>query len=207
MGARRYSASSGRFLQYGVFYGALDNFGLSEDPLTQNRYALAGGNPINFIEIDGHSFTDWKNAHRRLVSAVRKGAEKAWDALGTGGRVAVRFVVGASTPKGRLLLIGAAASAGISLFFGGLAVVTWRMCTAAAKVLGGVEGALLIAHGCVFTSGTLAGGAQIFAAVSLYALYLVYKEGEKALDHPDESDTHGNQQQTSSGGGGSIKMM
>jgi len=54
MGARRYSASTGRFLQYDVFADALENLGLAEDPLTQNRYALAGGNPINFVEIDGH---------------------------------------------------------------------------------------------------------------------------------------------------------
>jgi len=24
------------------------------DPLTQNRYALAGGNPISYVEWDGH---------------------------------------------------------------------------------------------------------------------------------------------------------
>lgn len=27
---------------------------LGFDPLTQNRYSLAGGNPINFVEVDGH---------------------------------------------------------------------------------------------------------------------------------------------------------
>ncbi len=54
MGARRYSASTGRFLQYDLYSKALDNLGLSEDPLTQNRYALAGANPVNFVEIDGH---------------------------------------------------------------------------------------------------------------------------------------------------------
>jgi RHS repeat-associated protein len=55
MGARRYSASTGRFLQYDLFADALDNLGLSENPLSQNRYALAGGNPINFVEVDGHA--------------------------------------------------------------------------------------------------------------------------------------------------------
>jgi RHS repeat-associated protein len=54
MGARRYSASTGRFLQYDLYYNALDNLGLAEDPLTQNRYALAGANPVNFVEVDGH---------------------------------------------------------------------------------------------------------------------------------------------------------
>jgi RHS repeat-associated protein len=55
MGARRYSASTGRFLQVDQFHDALQNLELAADPLTQNRYALAGGNPVNFVEIDGHS--------------------------------------------------------------------------------------------------------------------------------------------------------
>lgn len=54
MGARRYSASTGRFLQYDTFYDAVRNLWLSENPLTHNRYALAGANPITFVEIDGH---------------------------------------------------------------------------------------------------------------------------------------------------------
>jgi RHS repeat-associated protein len=58
MGARRYSAATGRFLQYDLYSGALDNLGLSADPLTQNRYAFAAGNPISFIETDGHKFED-----------------------------------------------------------------------------------------------------------------------------------------------------
>jgi len=71
MGARRYSAQTGRFLQYDVYYDALDNLGLSEDPLTQNRYALAGGNPINFVEVDGHwpKFID--RAAKRVAGATR----------------------------------------------------------------------------------------------------------------------------------------
>jgi len=58
MGARRYSAESGRFLQYDLYYDSLDNLGLSEDPLSQNRYAFAGGNPVNFVEVDGHRVVD-----------------------------------------------------------------------------------------------------------------------------------------------------
>ncbi len=54
MGARRYSATSGRFLQVDLYTDALDNLGLSQDPLTQNRYALAAGNPVNYVELDGH---------------------------------------------------------------------------------------------------------------------------------------------------------
>jgi hypothetical protein len=58
MGARRYSASTGRFLQRDQYDGALDNLGLASDPLTGSRYALAAGNPVSFIETDGHKFED-----------------------------------------------------------------------------------------------------------------------------------------------------
>ena len=54
MGARRYGPDVGRFLQQDVYAGALSDLGLALDPLTQNRYSLAGGNPISFVEFDGH---------------------------------------------------------------------------------------------------------------------------------------------------------
>ena len=54
MGARRYSRSTNRFLQYDYYDGALANLGLSLHPLSNNRYALAGGNPVNYVEVDGH---------------------------------------------------------------------------------------------------------------------------------------------------------
>ncbi len=55
MGARRFSPDTGRFLQVDQYSGALKDMALSTDPLTQNRYALAGGNPISFVEVDGHN--------------------------------------------------------------------------------------------------------------------------------------------------------
>ena len=54
MGARRYGPDIGAFLQQDLYYGALADLGLALDPLTQNRYALAGGNPISYVELDGH---------------------------------------------------------------------------------------------------------------------------------------------------------
>lgn len=54
MGARRYGPDAARFLQPDVFNGALSDLALSSDPLTANRYGLAGGNPLSFIESDGH---------------------------------------------------------------------------------------------------------------------------------------------------------
>lgn len=54
MGARRFGPSTARFLQADKYDDALDDLDLGFDPLTQNRYSLAGGNPINFVEVDGH---------------------------------------------------------------------------------------------------------------------------------------------------------
>jgi RHS repeat-associated protein len=54
MGARRYGPDTTRFLQEDIFHHALGDLGLTLDPLSQNRYALAGGNPISYVEIDGH---------------------------------------------------------------------------------------------------------------------------------------------------------
>jgi RHS repeat-associated protein len=53
-GARRYSPSIQRFVQRDSFLGALDDLGLSSDPLNGNRYVLTGANPINFVDLDGH---------------------------------------------------------------------------------------------------------------------------------------------------------
>jgi hypothetical protein len=60
------------FLQGDVYMGALDDLGLSSDPLSANRYALAGGNPISFVELDGHVVGDGplrmrKKAQQRLA--------------------------------------------------------------------------------------------------------------------------------------------
>ena len=52
MGARRFSPDVSRFIQQDLFMGALDDLSPSFDPLTGNRYALAGGNPTSFIEWD-----------------------------------------------------------------------------------------------------------------------------------------------------------
>jgi hypothetical protein len=53
-GARRYAPKVAGFIQLDLFLGALANLGLSADPLTANRYALAAGNPVSFVEWDGH---------------------------------------------------------------------------------------------------------------------------------------------------------
>jgi RHS repeat-associated protein len=54
MGARHYFPKAGRWFQQDTYTNSLDNLDLSTDPLTQNRYAFTGANPINYIEVDGH---------------------------------------------------------------------------------------------------------------------------------------------------------
>jgi hypothetical protein len=57
MGARQFGPDIAHFLTPDFFYGSLSNLSLSTDPLTGNRYDMAGGNPISFNEGNGHQFT------------------------------------------------------------------------------------------------------------------------------------------------------
>ncbi|MGW1157847.1 golvesin C-terminal-like domain-containing protein [Streptomyces sp. NPDC002519] len=54
MGFRSYDPGLNRFLSRDMYNGALSDMGLVSDPLTGNRYAFGGGNPISNIELDGH---------------------------------------------------------------------------------------------------------------------------------------------------------
>ncbi|HEX8081372.1 MAG TPA: DNRLRE domain-containing protein [Jatrophihabitans sp.] len=79
MGARRFGPSN-RFLQEDRYAGALSDLGLATDPLTSNRYSLAGGNPANFVEVDGHFglpgvLGDAADAVGDAASDVAEGAE------------------------------------------------------------------------------------------------------------------------------------
>jgi len=75
MGARRYGVDTGRFLQQDMFANALGDLGLTLDPLSQNSYALAGGNPVSFVEIDGHMVTADGGGGSSLGSAAYCGQE------------------------------------------------------------------------------------------------------------------------------------
>ncbi|MEU8804883.1 polymorphic toxin-type HINT domain-containing protein, partial [Spirillospora sp. NPDC048819] len=55
MGFRNYDPGLNRFLTRDTYGGALDDMGLATDPFTMNRYAFAGGNPISFVDLDGHN--------------------------------------------------------------------------------------------------------------------------------------------------------
>jgi len=54
MRARVYRPDIGRFLTQDRYEAASSDLNLQADPLTQNRYAFAGGNPVSRIEFDGH---------------------------------------------------------------------------------------------------------------------------------------------------------
>ncbi|WKX13578.1 polymorphic toxin-type HINT domain-containing protein [Streptomyces sp. NL15-2K] len=56
MGFRNYDPGLNRFLTRDMYGGALADLSLTTDPYTGNRYAFAGGNPVSFVEIDGHLF-------------------------------------------------------------------------------------------------------------------------------------------------------
>ncbi len=58
MQARQYRPDIGRFLSQDRFEASGADLALQSDPLTQNRYAFAGGNPVSNIEWDGHKPAD-----------------------------------------------------------------------------------------------------------------------------------------------------
>ncbi len=69
MGARRFGPDVAHFLQTDLFQGALSNLTLSLDPLTQNRFAIASGNPVDYVEWDGHI------VHRDDYAGAAKGPD------------------------------------------------------------------------------------------------------------------------------------
>jgi RHS repeat-associated protein len=54
MQAREYLPDIGRFLTQDRYEDATSDLSLQTDPLTQNRYAFVGGNPVTFLDFDGH---------------------------------------------------------------------------------------------------------------------------------------------------------
>jgi RHS repeat-associated protein len=57
MEARRFDPDDARFLQQDRVDEPGGDLALTLGDTTQNRYALAGGNPVSFVEVDGHSAT------------------------------------------------------------------------------------------------------------------------------------------------------
>ena len=101
MGARRFSPSTAHFLQSDFYDDALADLGLSTDELTSNRYSLAGGNPISFVESDGHepasSYTDQRNANYYYSRTPAKTTGTAHsDSAGSGMRSSAQQQVSSS---------------------------------------------------------------------------------------------------------------
>jgi YD repeat-containing protein len=97
MGARRFGPDAGRFLQRDTYASALGDLSLSTDPLTQNRYALSGGNPISFVEVDGHIQTDANtNGTRWGYGSATRGGSGGGSGGGGGGAPRVASVAGKS---------------------------------------------------------------------------------------------------------------
>lgn len=96
MGARRFGPDTARFMQRDNFNGATADLGLSLDPLTQNRYALASGNPISFVEWDGHlSYAAGGGATSPAPSTEKPGRDLVGETVGivvgAGGAVVDRL--------------------------------------------------------------------------------------------------------------------
>jgi len=88
MQARQYRPDLGRFLTQDRFESASGDFELQSDPLTQNRYAFAGGNPVSRVEWDGHA----PDFSRTDVGRVRNKGPK-----GGRPRAATRLKMGDTT--------------------------------------------------------------------------------------------------------------
>ena len=80
-GGRRFSPSVGRFLQQDAYRGAFRNLRLALDPLTQNRYSLAGGNTISFVEVEGHDPLDenWRRSFRQSYGRDPEWGTNCWN--------------------------------------------------------------------------------------------------------------------------------
>ncbi|MEU4564706.1 DNRLRE domain-containing protein [Actinoplanes sp. NPDC023936] len=71
MGFRNYDPGLNRFLTRDYYGGALSDMGLTADPFLSNRYAFAGGNPISFVELDGHLFgMSWSDLGHAALDVV-----------------------------------------------------------------------------------------------------------------------------------------
>jgi RHS repeat-associated protein len=71
MGFRNYDPGLNRFLTRDSYGGAMADMGLATDPFTGNRYAFAGGNPVSFVELDGHLFgMSWSDVGHAALDVV-----------------------------------------------------------------------------------------------------------------------------------------
>lgn len=115
MGFRNYDPGLNRFLSRDSYSGALDDMSLATDPFTGNRYAFAGGNPISFVELDGHLFglslSDIGHAALDVVGLVPVVGEVADVANGIWYAAEGNYVDAALSMSSAIPFVGYAASA------------------------------------------------------------------------------------------------
>jgi RHS repeat-associated protein len=99
MGARHFSPDTGRFLQDDMYEDALGDLGLSEDPLTSNRYALAAGNPVSFVEVDGHGVCPRIKECGGRKAASEANGNAAQSAASGGGSATTATSQGTPSPR------------------------------------------------------------------------------------------------------------
>lgn len=93
MQARQYRPDVARFLSQDRFESATGDQFLQADPLTQNRYAFAGGNPVNNVEFDGHRGSGIRDTIDQILRELSRGLASVaheLERVGT-GRAALRL--------------------------------------------------------------------------------------------------------------------
>jgi RHS repeat-associated protein len=83
MRARSYLPERGRFLGEDRYEDPLADQALEADPLTQDRYLFAGGNPVDNVEFDGHE---------PITSYNPRGRQKMVDRSGTATATAIAAI-------------------------------------------------------------------------------------------------------------------
>ncbi|MFB7222260.1 DNRLRE domain-containing protein [Streptomyces sp. NPDC056227] len=115
MGFRNYDPGLNRFLTRDMYGGALADMSLASDPFTGNRYSFAGGNPISFIELDGHLFglslSDIGHATLDVVGLIPVVGEVADVANGIWYAAEGNYVDAALSMSSAIPLVGYGASA------------------------------------------------------------------------------------------------
>ncbi len=125
MGFRDYDPGLNRFLTRDLYNGALADMSLIADPFTGNRYAFGGGNPISFVEIDGHwgfSFSDIGHAVLDVAGLVPVVGEVADVANGIWYAAEGNYVDAALSFASAIPLAGYGASAAKAVRYGDKAV-------------------------------------------------------------------------------------
>ena len=125
MGARRYSLTTSRWQQQDMYYDASDDLGLSQGGTIADRYEFGSGNPVNYVEADGHCpvaadkpVCEFKTKWRSATGVVIKNGTKlvfAW-AAGTevkAIKVPPPFISGAAKVR-RLKIRGAGATSAVA---------------------------------------------------------------------------------------------